>query len=238
MKEKIWSYSKHLRFTFCLCLLLMIGHPFLASALPPENPNTRTWVTNGFVGTIVSVGHTTYIGGSFTKIGPKTGSGVPLSAATGAPLPGYAMVNGLVHKAIPDGSGGWFIGGNFTAVGGVARNKIARIQPDGTLDASWNPDVGGTGNWYVTALALDGGILYVGGYFSSVGGESRNNLAAIDTATGLPTPWNPGVDGSVYAIAAGSGKVFVGGGFTTIGGQARSNFASSIPPRERPLFGT
>ena len=145
------------------------------------------------------------------------------------------MVNGLVHRAIPDGSGGWFIGGNFTAVGGVARNKFP-IQPDGTLDASWNPDVGGTGNWYVTALALHGGILYVGGYFSSVGGESRNNLAAIDTATGLPTPWNPGVDGSVYAIAAGSGKVFVGGGFTTIGGQARSNFAILDPATRNARF--
>jgi len=62
----------------------------------------------------------------------------------------------------------------------------------------------------------------VGGTFASMGGQPRQNLAAIDATTGLATAWNPGADGPVYAIAANATNVYVGGDFTTMGGQSRS----------------
>ena len=125
-----------------------------------------------------------YIGGVFTYVGLYSGYGIPLNTSDGKPAVDIATmpkVNGTIRCAIPDGSGGWYIGGSFTQVGSTTRNRIARINSDGSVH-SFNPNA----NDYVSALALsaDGSTLYVGGAFTSIGGQTRNRIAAIDTATG------------------------------------------------------
>jgi hypothetical protein len=63
---------------------------------------------------------TLYIGGTFGYVGPHTGSGVVLSSESGAVNPAFPQVEGGDVLAVAaDGSGGWFIGGDFTHVGGV-----------------------------------------------------------------------------------------------------------------------
>src|SRR5262252_8180478 len=77
------------------------------------------WVPNSMVRTAVLDGNTLYVGGDFTRIGPVTGCGVPLDITSGAPVTGFPIVVGDVSCALADGSGGWFIGGDFTSVGGA-----------------------------------------------------------------------------------------------------------------------
>jgi hypothetical protein len=36
------------------------------------------------------------------------------------------------------------VGGGFTTIGGQARNFIARLNPDGTADTTFNPTVAAT----------------------------------------------------------------------------------------------
>ena len=43
----------------------------------------------------------------------------------------------------------------------------------------------------VTRLAASGGTVYLGGSFSSIGGQVRPGLAAVDLATAALLPWNP-----------------------------------------------
>jgi uncharacterized delta-60 repeat protein len=60
------------------------------------------------------------------------------------------------------------IGGRFTTVNGVARNKLARLNTDGTLDTSFNADANiGNGNNYVvrSVQVLSDGKILVGGNF-------------------------------------------------------------------------
>src|SRR5258708_28191428 len=52
-------------------------------------------------------------------------------------------VRGSCKRVAPDGSGGWYIGGLFTHVGGVARNNIAHLSADQTLAPSFDPDSSG-----------------------------------------------------------------------------------------------
>ena len=61
----------------------------------------------------------------------------------------------------PDGK--ILIGGSFTSVLGVARNNIARLNTDGTLDTAFNPNANGA--VYSIAVQADGKIL-VGGSFT------------------------------------------------------------------------
>src|SRR4029434_1460710 len=75
-----------------------------------------------------------------------------------------------VTTVLPDGSGGWFVGGNFTSVGfpGAATSlhtDIVHIRSDHTVDDNWRPD---TTDGEVTSMVLLGSVLYIGGTFTGV----------------------------------------------------------------------
>src|SRR5580765_8767547 len=129
---------------------------------------SKLWITNGTVSAMVQDGSTLYVGGSFSQVGPPTGSGVPIDGSTGLPAASFPMVNGPVYTVAADGSGGYFIGGSFTAVGGVARQNLAQVNSSKQVTA-WNPGPNGE----VRALVLDSGVLYVGGLFTNIGGQAR-----------------------------------------------------------------
>jgi hypothetical protein len=210
------------------------------------------------VAAAVRVGSTLYIGGGFNAVGPCTGGGVPVDAVSGAPLPSFARVAGQVSAVVPDGAGGWYIGGGFNAVDGVPRANLAHILRDGRL-SPWAPAIAGTSAYVfdprgrpyqgpgIFALALSGQTLYLGGRFSTVAGQPRNNVAAVHARTGAVLPWDPNADSDVRCIGVGGHErtptpatarlsrdvLFVGGDFTTIGGQPRRGIAALDDERGR-----
>jgi len=164
--------------------------------------------------------------GASPNVGPNTGSWVPISAATAQPVAPFLRVNGEVWACAPDGVGGWYIGGKFTRVGGIARNRIARILPNGLVDRHWDPDADGGAQTGVLALAVSGSTVYVGGEFGSIGGQPRNKIAALDAVTGQATAWDPNANATVEALAVSGSTVYAAGWFTGIGGQPRNNLAA------------
>ena len=182
------------------------------------------YVTNGPVYATAISGNTLYVGGRFTHVGPATGGGVPLDVTTGAPVGGYPRVTGKVYAVVSDGLGGWFIGGDFNAVNGVARSNVAHILPDNSV-ADWDPNA----NLDVLTLAVSGSIVYAGGDFTTIGGQTRNHIAALDATTGLATAWDPNASSRVYCLAVNGSVVYAGGEFFFIGGvggQARTHIAA------------
>lgn len=81
---------------------------------------------------------------------------------------------------------------------------------------------------YVTTIAIDHSrdVVYIGGEFSQVGGQSRNNLAAINARNGELLPWNPGTNNSVNRIALDGDTIYIGGIFTECGGSTRNRLAA------------
>jgi hypothetical protein len=74
-------------------------------------------------------------------------------------------------------------------------------------------------------LQADGKIV-VGGYFTTLGGQTRNHIGRLNPDGSLDTTLDPGADDNVYALAIQSdGKIVVGGYFTTLGGQLRNCIA-------------
>ena len=136
--------------------------------------------------------------------------------------------NGTIRVVVVQPDGKILIGGDFTTLspnGGAAvtRNRIARLNPDGTLDTAFNPNANGT--VYAIAVQADGKIL-VGGAFTSIGGQTRNHIARLDATTGLADSFDPNANSDVYSIAVqADGKILVGGAFTSIGGQTRNRIA-------------
>ncbi len=178
-------------------LLAAVGVLAAAAAVPASaavatsNLGSRpdqTFVTNGQVKTIVRNGDTIYVGGLFQQVGPRTGPGVGIDAATGESqgLPEVSGGAGQVHAVAADGSGGWYLGGDFHRVGGVPRSNIAHILADGSVDPGFDPSA--DAQVQTLAVAADGKV-YAGGWFTHIGGADRNYIAALDSS-GKATSWD------------------------------------------------
>lgn len=212
----------------------------------PPAPDTHTWVANGTVYSVARADGRTFIGGDFSSVARRVGTGVQLSAdGAGAPDPARGTFpevgGGDVRVAVPDGSNGWYIGGDFTSVGGHARSGAAHLVPEGdNLKVSgWNPNVAGGS---VTAIGPAGGVVYLGGSFKSVGGDgARQNVAAVDAGAGaVVADWKPVLDGPVHALQVRTFQinrgdpptptptdvVIVGGEFTKIGETSRQRIGA------------
>jgi uncharacterized delta-60 repeat protein len=180
------------------------------------------------------------VGGGFITIGGQPRSRIArLDPTTGLADSFDPSANNYVYSFVVQSDGKILVGGQFTTLspnGGatVTRNRIARLNPSGTLDTAFNPNatgVGASGEIYSIAVQADGKILVVGG-FISIGGQTRYNIARLDSTTGLADSFdpNPGQNGIVRSIAVrADGKILVGGDFTSIGGQPRKAIARLDP---------
>ncbi len=119
------------------------------------------------------------------------------------------------------------VGGLFTKINSTNRSAIARLNPDGTLDGSFNPGAGADNPVFAVALLPDNKVL-IGGSFTTFNGVPRPNLALLNTNGSLNTFFNPGLgpNGIVYALAVQpDGKVLLGGDFLTVSNVSRPRIA-------------
>ncbi|MBK6755717.1 MAG: hypothetical protein IPG69_19510 [Flavobacteriales bacterium] len=125
-----------------------------------------------------------------------------------------------------------FIGGDFTAVAGSARNHIALINSAGTLN-SWTKDLDGG----VQCLVIANNTVFVGGEFTLVDGTARRLAAFGVPGSGVPstTDWTAAMEDTVLAIASHGPSVFIGGHFLEGGGLSRRNIAALDFDTGQPL---
>jgi uncharacterized delta-60 repeat protein len=121
-------------------------------------------------------------------------------------------------EVLPDGR--ILCGGAFTSYSGVSRNRIIRLNTDGSVDTGFVIGTGFNNNVKTIALHSDGKIL-VGGDFTTYSGVSRNRIirlnadGSIDTSFVIGTGFNETID-SIQIQS--DGKILVGGGFTSYSG--------------------
>ena len=175
------------------------------------------------------------VGGDFTSVGGTGRNRIARLNANGSRddtfTPGSGA-NGTVNAIAVQSDGKVIFGGAFTSVDGTTRNRLARLNSNGTLDTTFNPNVGG-GDVHSIVVQPDGKIILGGAFTTVVGGQptaqTRNRIARLNSDGTLDT-FNPSITGGsspvVYSIALQpNGRVIVGGDFTTIGGQARNRVA-------------
>ncbi len=132
-------------------------------------------------------------------------------------------VNALAMQ--PDGK--LLIGGSWLwpldgAQNGSARSLV-RLNASGMLDTGFSPVLDSMSAVYALAVQPDGKIL-LGGWFSTVDGSPRQNIARLNADGTLDHDFAPDSDGSVYALAVlADGGILVGGAFGSLGGASCAN---------------
>lgn len=85
------------------------------------------------------------------------------------------------------GNGQIALGGSFTQVAGGDRDRVARLQPTGSLDAGFA--IPGTGpNGFVNAVTTSGGATYIAGDFTEISGTSMGGIAKLLDEQPAPSP--------------------------------------------------
>ena len=124
--------------------------------------------------------------------------------------------NGTVDAIAVQNDGKILVGGRFTEFNGFTRNRLVRLNTNGTIDLTFNIGTGFSENVYQNVFCNIGAIcvqndgkILVGGYFSAYNGAFRNSILRLNPDGSLDTTFNPGT-GIMMQINPSAGTVSVG----------------------------
>lgn len=132
----------------------------------------------------------------------------------------------------PDGK--IVLGGLFTQFNRVGRDHIVRLNPNGSLDMSFNKTNGADGTVYKIS-PLAGGKMLISGAFTNYSGSSCGGIARLNFDGSLDTSFlvNRGANGIVYDhIILPNGKILIAGDFTRVNGRYTAQVARLLPSGE------
>jgi uncharacterized delta-60 repeat protein len=167
------------------------------------------------------------IGGNFTRVNGRVHNRLARLNRDGTTdLTFMNELSGVLYKNSAAGSvyclalqtdGKILLGGEFDEIHGLSRRSIARLNPDGTLDTSFEANA--PGRVYSLVLLSDDRLL-VGGTFTSINGISQKNIARLNSNGALDASFSPvefgpqGLFDGVTSLAVqNDGKIIIGGYF-------------------------
>src|SRR5690606_31691437 len=124
----------------------------------------------------------------------------------------FPFIEGSVYAIISDGSGGWYIGGEFDRAGNINRTNLVHVLSNMEIDLDFSPNINNT----VHCLALKDNTLYLGGWFTQVDGQARTYLAAYDVSSTTLSSFNPSPNLLVSDIEIYNNDLLLAGMFTNV----------------------
>ncbi len=169
------------------------------------------------------------IGGEFTSVGNTTtrrlarlNDNGSLDTVFTANM-GNGPDSGVDALALQD-DGKILLGGRFQNFNGVPRNRLARVNADGSLDTTFNPGTGPDQPLVSIQVQANGKIM-VCGNFTTFNGTPRAGIVRLNTDGSVDLTFDPGTGASGLvngAIIQDDGKIIVYGGFNFFNGVARA----------------
>ena len=126
------------------------------------------------------------IGGWFTSVNAQTRKRIARLNSDGSVDISFDPGDGIgpddifprVYSVTLQDDGKVLVGGKFTMVNSTNRNRIARLNGDGSLDTSFDPGTGANSTVFPVVLQPDDKVL-IGGFFTTVNGVARPRLARL-----------------------------------------------------------
>lgn len=127
-------------------------------------------------------------------------------------------VDGEIYASVKQPDGKVIIAGNFVAVNRIQRKNIARLNSNGEIDSTFNPQLGPDG--LVSVVKMDpSGKIYIAGEFSEVNGVPRPYIARLSSTGIVDTSFNAGTgpNNKINSMVVQSnGKLIIVGDFTSV----------------------
>ncbi len=181
--------------------------------------------TNGSNTTALEKGGILYVGGAFSEVGRANNGLAVIDTVTGKLIPNSTLKCDMsIFCAIEDGSGGYYVGGEFNYINDTLMPTLVHIKKDGAVDLTFKFRIVtqySTGG--VNKLVRMGDTLFCLGNFDSANGLTRKNLCAINIKTKEILNWNPKVS-AVNAIDFNADYIFISGVFTSYDNHKVMNF--------------
>lgn len=172
-------------------------------------------ITEQSDGKIVIVGSfTKYDGVTVNRVARILANGnLDTSFLTGLGAP--ANINSIQIQT----DGKIILAGNFIKFNGIDVNKIIRLNPDGSIDATFNIGTGFNQDINTMVLQSDGRII-IGGEFTDYNGIAANRIIRLNSDGTIDSGFLSGTglnNGSVYIIKTDAlGNIMLGGSFTDL----------------------
>ncbi|MGI8879716.1 MAG: hypothetical protein ACR2KJ_04235 [Jatrophihabitans sp.] len=196
MKRAIWTVAVGIVAVVGTGSAVAYAGP-LPSATVSENPvdwTPNVVSANATVEQLVQCGSTMYAVGTFTSVARPGGAKVTrnnafsFSATTGAITSWDPNANGAVHSiALSSDCSAAYLVGSFTSVKGTTAKYVAKVNAStAAVDTTFRPAPNNQGETVILAH----GQLFVGGYFTAIGGGTRPYLASLSPTTGAATNYS------------------------------------------------
>lgn len=239
LRAKFNEGQKRFTLSLILFLLLIFIAPTASAQIGALDPtfSTGAILSDGLISPIraaaVQSNGFVIVVGDFTSVGGVQRSRIARITTNGSVDLNFTPGSGAdaaIRAVSIQSDGKIVIAGDFTTFNGTARNRVARLNSNGTLDTTFNPGTGANGPVHALAVLNNSKIL-IGGDFTSFSGTNRNRIAQLNSNGSLDTSFNPGTgaNDSVYAIAVSNSyfasDIYIGGAFSSFNGQNRSSLA-------------
>lgn len=201
---------------------------------PTFNPSTDATNDGGVERAVVQPDSKILLSGAFTRVNGVARNGLARLNADGAldesfnanaALSGYDSVNALALQ--PDGK---LVVSEYSrnAVTGARRRRVARLNPDGSVDSGFNARTD-QGAPSPVVLQPDGKIIFIA-ESSGSNGAAVSSVIRLNADGTLDAGFNASTrdifTSNVFAAAVqGDGKILLGGQFTEVNGVERRRFA-------------
>ncbi len=165
--------------------------------MPGDVPSKKTpWVLDGGVYKIVQVGNTMIAGGNFTQVADPMGGTqyarqniVAWDVTTGLVSQTFnPTVDGEVQQLMPGPTPDTvYVAGDFTKINGKGPNHIQLLNIS-TGQAVTSFKAPSTNGGIATMELLPNNRLFIGGFFTKIGGVAHGQLATLNATTGALDP--------------------------------------------------
>ncbi len=219
--------------------------PPAADRMPGDVPSKKTpWVLDGEVSKIVQVGNVMIAGGLFTQVTDPM-NGTPYTrqnlfafdATTGLVSQTFnPTVDGQVQQLMPGPTADTvYVAGDFTKINGKGPNHLQLINVN-TGQAVTSFKAPTTNGGIETMELLPNNRLFIGGFFTKIGGVTHGQFATLNATTGAIDPFmdltaaenhNTGTGAKApigpreSALSPAGDRMVVVGNYRTVNGLAR-----------------
>ncbi|WP_167883498.1 delta-60 repeat domain-containing protein [Leptospira ognonensis] len=173
----------------------------------------------------------TYLLGLFTAVDDQTRTNIARINADGTISSFAPSVNGQIRTGYILSNNKMILVGSFNAIDGNATTSgIAAIDLNtDAVDTAWSRATTPTNS--VFSVTQVGSAVYLGGFFTTIDGQTRTGLAKYSLTGVIDSTWSISITGTSFSINALAGssdgtRLFLGGRFDTVAATVRPHLAS------------